>query len=119
LPGALVGSFAGFIMTLFQLENPTMVLSASQLLIIALLIAGTGLLLVLLLYGGLLKYGVAAIFPAAAANAIITSILVVFITWWMQSPTSASVIGLLIGVFVGAILCWLCRFEAWRSYAKT
>lgn len=109
LPGAVAGSFAGFIVTLFMLEHPDLVLTPQEQVLLALMIGVTAWLLILLLYGMLLQYGVAAILWPALLNALLSALLTVFVNLWLGRPEVASVLGLLIGVLVGALLCRFCR----------
>jgi hypothetical protein len=108
LPGAVAGSLAGLLMAAFELSRPAGALSPQQLVIIALLITIPALLLVLFLFG-LLHYGVGQILPAATLNALITTLLVVFLVHWLNMPAAAGILGLLVGVIVGALLCLFCR----------
>jgi len=118
LPGAVVGSFTGFLMAIFELERYGQPLAVQQLVVVGLMLGTGGLLLVLLLFGLILRYGVGQIFWPAVANALITAILVVLATYWLQMPAIAGFIGLLIGILVGAVLCWLCRIGEGRAHAK-
>lgn len=107
--GAIAGSLAGFLMALFLLENPTMMLNLQQLVMIGILLGITGLLWVLLFFGLLLQYGVGQIFWPAFANALAAAILTVLVAYWLEMPAAAGLVGLLIGILVGALLCWLCH----------
>lgn len=119
LTGAVVGSFTGFLMGLFALENPAMPLSPQQLFIMGLLVGVAGFLLVLYFLGTLLRYGVGAIFWPALANALATAILTVFVTHWLNNTIISGVIGLLIGILIGAALCRLCCVAKRSGDAQT
>jgi hypothetical protein len=118
LAGVIVGSFSGFVVAVFELENPAMVLASQQLVAIGLLLGVTGFLLVLYFLGLLMRYGVATIFWPALANALITALLTVFFTNWLHKPALEGLVGLLIGILVGALLCWLCHARERSTYAK-
>lgn len=119
LVGVIVGSFSGFVMTIFELENPMILLTPQQLVVIGLLLGTTGFLLVLYFVGLLLHYGVSAIFWPALANALVTAIATVFMTHWLMQPAISGLIGLFIGALIGAILCRFCRLTERSVYAKT
>jgi hypothetical protein len=108
LPGSVAGSLAGLLMSTFELARPSGPLSAQQLVIVALLITIPALLLVLFLFG-LLHYRVGQILPAATLNALITTMLVVFLVHWLNMPAVGGILGLVIGVLVGALLCLFCK----------
>jgi hypothetical protein len=118
LPGAVVGSFAGFVFGLIENEHPGQVFSAQQLVVIAVAIALVGLLLVLLLFGLILRYGINQIFWPASLNALVTSLAAVFVNWWLKMPAIAGLVGLVVGILVGALLCWFCWGAERRTYAK-
>lgn len=119
LPGAVIGAMTGFLMAIFLRAMPGQVLSPQQLVVAALLFGFVSLLLVLFLFGLLLQYGVAQIFPASLGNAALTSIVVVFVTYWMQMPPLGAFVGLLLGVLIGALLCWICGLDARRTRGAT
>lgn len=116
LPGAVGGSFAGFIVTLFMLEHPDLTLSPQEQVLLGLMIGMTGWLLILLLYGMILQYGVGAILWPSLLNALLSALLTVFVNLWLARPVVASLLGLLIGILVGALLCRFCRDVTGRQH---
>ena len=91
-----------------QLAHPGLVLSWADIVKVGILLGLLGWVVVLVVVGMWLRYGVRAIFLAALINAILTSVLAVYANNLIQRPTLASLIGLVVGVLVGAALCWLC-----------
>lgn len=116
LPGAVAGSFAGFIVTLFMLEHPDLTLSPQEQVLLGLMIGITAWLLILLLYGMILQYGIGAIMWPSLLNALLSALLTVFVNLWLARPPIASVLGLLIGILVGALLCRFCRDVTRRQH---
>lgn len=119
LPGAIIGAMTGFLMAMLLLAMPGLALSPQQLVVAGLLFGFVSLLLVLFLFGLLLQYGVAQIFAAALGNALVTAIVVVFVTYWMKMPALGGIVGLLLGVLIGAMLCWICGLDARRTRGAT
>src|SRR5262249_50092975 len=117
LPGAVAGSFAGFLFGIFQLENPGMPLTLRQLIIIGALLGLTGLLLVLFFFGMLLRYDMGQILWPALLNALLTATLAVIVNNWLSISALAGLVGMFVGIVVGALLCRLCRFKEGVTYA--
>ena len=116
LVGVVVGSFSGFLMSVLLLERPAATYTTQQLIVTGLLFGFTSFLLVLFLFGTLLRYVLHTFFAAALGNALVTTIVVVFVCYWMQMPALSGLMGLLIGVGIGSALCWLCGL---RSSARS
>ena len=108
LVGGLVGAITGFFFSLFQLQNPGLVLTVLQVLAMGIELGLLGWLFVLLVVGVWLHYGAGSIAFQALVNALLTSILVVFFNNLLQLPAVAVPIGMLIGILVGYLLCILC-----------
>jgi hypothetical protein len=113
--GAVVGSVAGFLFAILQLEHPALVLTPQQRVVIALLLAVAALLLVLFLFGVLLRYGVLQIFWGALLNALVTAQLTVWIDYSLDQPAISAIVGALVGVLVGFLLCRFCELLFARS----
>lgn len=119
LPGAVAGSFAGFLVTIFETEMPNTTLTPQQLAVMGVLFGAAGWLLILVLFGLILRYGVASIFWPSLVNALITALLTVFASSWLHVPAANGLTGLLIGIGLGAVLCWFCGLGQVRSVGKT
>ncbi len=109
LTGALVGAIAGFFFSLFQLQNPSLILIPSEILIIGILLGFVGWLFVLLVVGMWLHYGVRSISLQAFLNSMLTAIFTVYINNLIQIPAVAVIVGMIVGIIIGYLLCLLCR----------
>jgi len=120
LSGALSGAATGFFFGLlqFHLEAEGLPLSGSEIVVVALLLGLLGWVTVLVVVGVWLRYKMQAIALPALINAVLTSVLTVYVSNVIQLPALASLVGLLIGILVGAIFCWLCavlEIRWWRG----
>jgi len=108
LMGALIGALAGFLFSALMEEHPGYVFTTTELLQIALPLVVVCWLVVLLIVGVWLHYGVAAIAWPLLLNAFLTVLLTLWANNLIQMPVLAGLIGLLIGILVGSILCRFC-----------
>lgn len=108
LMGALIGALAGFLFSALMEEHPGYVFTTTELLQIALPLIVVCWLVVLLIVGVWLHYGVAAIAWPLLLNAFLTVLLTLWANNLIQMPVLAGLIGLLIGILVGSILCRFC-----------
>jgi len=108
LMGAIIGALAGFLFAALMEEHPGHVFTNAELLQIAVPLAIACWLVVLLIVGVWLHYGAAAIAWPLLLNAFVTVLLTVWANNLIQMPAIAGIIGLLIGILVGSILCRFC-----------
>ena len=108
LMGALIGVLAGFLFSALMEEHPGYTFTSAELLQIAIPLAIACWLVVLLIVGVWLHYGATAIAWPLLLNAFVTVLLTVWANNLIQMPALAAVIGLLIGVLVGTLLCRFC-----------
>jgi hypothetical protein len=111
LSGGIAGVIAGFFFSLLlmYLVATATTLPPAVLLRVALILALLGWLTLLLIIGLWLRYGMAAIAGQTLINALITSLLTVYVNNLIRLPALAPLIGLLLGILVGFILCRYCR----------
>jgi|SRR5215831_15014230 len=109
LVGAIIGSIAGFLFGMLQSQAGLPIFPMIDVLRIGLLLAILGWLIVLVVVGIWLRYGAPAIALQALVNGILTAVLTVYANNLIRQPVWATIIGLVIGILVGLILCWYCR----------
>ena len=110
LVGLVIGSIAGSLFGVFQFQSPLLTLTWQQVLVGGMLLGAVGFLYVLLLFGLWLRFGVGQIFLPALANGLITGVLTVAVNNLLHFPRVGAIVGLIIGILVGAALCWFCWF---------
>jgi hypothetical protein len=109
LAGGLAGVITGFIFSLFQVQNPTIVLTLQEVLLIAVVLALVAWLFLLLVIGIWLKYGVGPIALQTFVTALLTAIATVYLNNIIKLPYLAVILGWLIGILIGYLLCLFCR----------
>lgn len=110
LAGGIAGAVVGLLWGAYLYFHPTVVLTAPELLLIALLLGAAAWLWILLLIGVWLHYGAAAIAMPSLINAVSTAILTVFAVYAANLPHLAAPLGIAAGIAVGAILCRICAW---------
>lgn len=108
LNGALVGALAGFLYGAVLQEHATHMPTTAELLQMVALLTITCWLVVLLIVGLWLHYGASAIAWPLLLNAFVTVLLTVWINNLVRLPDIAGLIGLLVGILVGFVLCRFC-----------
>ena len=108
LNGALVGALAGFLCGALLEEHAAHVPTTAELLQIVALLTITCWLVVLLIVGLWLHYGASAIAWPLLLNAFVTVLLTVWLNNIIRIPEIAGLIGLLVGILVGFVLCRFC-----------
>ena len=108
LNGALVGALAGFLYGAVLEEHATHIPTTAELLQMVALLTITCWLVVLLIVGLWLHYGASAIALPLLLNAFVTVLLTVWINNQILIPEIAGLIGLLVGILVGFVLCRFC-----------
>jgi acid phosphatase family membrane protein YuiD len=106
LVGGMLGAITGLLFTAIQAPG---LYTNQDLLYISLALAFVSFLLVLLIAGGFCRYGVRSIFLGTLVNSLVTSVLTVFAAERVGFPPVTALLGLVIGILVGSILCRLCR----------
>lgn len=105
LAGGIVGAVAGFLFGLVLPLYPPSTLTLPDVLKAGVVLGLAGWLLVLMVIGVWLRYGMAAIAAPALVNALLTGVLTVAFNDLAQLPAAATLIGIVIGIFVGTVLC--------------
>jgi len=109
LAGGLAGVITGFVFSLFQVQNPTIVLTLQEVLLIAVVLGLVAWLFLLLVIGVWLKYGVGAIALQTFVTALLTAIATVYLNNIIKLPYLAVILGWLVGILIGYLLCLFCR----------
>jgi acid phosphatase family membrane protein YuiD len=109
LAGGIAGIITGFIFSLFQVQNPTLVLTLQELLLIAVVLGLVAWLFLLLVIGVWLKYGVGAIALQTFVTALLAAIATVYLNNIIKLPYLAVILGWLVGILIGYLLCLFCR----------
>ena len=106
--GAIAGVIVGFIFGLFQIQTPVPALALPDVVRVSLMLGIAAWIATLVIVGIWARYGIAAIFLPSLVNALVTSLLTVYIANSVRMPILALWIGMLVGTLVGALLCRLC-----------
>jgi hypothetical protein len=106
--GAIAGGLAGTVMGLAQAESPHQNLTVPEAWEIALVLGAAGWLVLLILVGLWFHYGLAKIALPALVNAMLTSIVTVFVCRALHIAYLDTLLGVLIGTLIGYLLCRLC-----------
>jgi hypothetical protein len=119
--GAIVGALVGLFFGLAQAEQDGSDLSFGQLLAIGGITGGISWAIILLVVGIWLRYGARAIALPSLVTSLVTSFLTVLFNDLVDEPSVASLIGLAVGVVVGALLCFICRplTDYWDCLKRT
>jgi hypothetical protein len=115
LNGALIGALAGFLFGALLLEHGSHTFTPAELLQIALLLALICWFVVLVIVGLWLHYGASAIAWPLLLNALLTCVFTVWFNNLIRIPELATIVGLLVGLIVGSLLCRFCR----RDFGRT
>ena len=106
--GAICGGLAGTVMGVYQGPPGAAVMTAAQALQVGLVLGFLGWIVLLLVIGAWLHYGASAIALPALVNALLSSVLTVFVCNALNMPFLDVLLGLVIGTLVGWLLCLLC-----------
>jgi hypothetical protein len=106
--GAIAGVIAGSQFALVEFAIPHVRFSASDLFRLAVLFGLAAWVVLLVITGLWLRYGVRAVVLQSLVNAILTSIIVVFIDNAVNIPALSGILGFFIGMALGAFLCRYC-----------
>lgn len=107
--GAIAGAFVGTVFGLLLVETAIPVITVTERIQIALILALVAWLCLLVVLASWLHYQFSAIVLPVLVNAVITAILTVFIAYVLKAfPYLAPIIGAIVGTLVGAILCRFC-----------
>lgn len=111
LAGALAGMPVGFLfgLYLFEIGSAGLPIPYGQLVQGSLLLAFFGWLFALLVLCSWLRYRFASVAWPALLNSVLTSLLTLFWLHALAIPALGTLVGLISGVLVGAIFCWICR----------
>jgi hypothetical protein len=115
--GAIAGAVAGALMGMAMGAIVPGGLTMAGIFEAAGMLAVAGWITVLILVGVWLRYGLAQIWAPAALNALLTALLTVWVNNLVRLPWAATLLGILAGVLVGAILCRLCG--PWGDLGKS
>ncbi|PYS99107.1 MAG: hypothetical protein DMF63_13640 [Acidobacteria bacterium] len=109
LAGGLAGVVTGFVFSLFQIQNPTIILTMPQIVQIAAVLGLVSWLFLLLVIGVWLKYGIKSIALQTFVTAFLTAFFTVYLSNLLNLPYLTVILGLLAGILIGYILCLFCR----------
>lgn len=109
MSGAIVGSQAGYFVGIVLLHLAPTTPTAQQLGVAGLILALMGWLVVLLLIGTWLGYGVRRIALPALLNALLVSFITVLLVNGLGLPGWGMLLGFLVGIVIGSLLCKWCR----------
>jgi hypothetical protein len=109
LVGAMIGIVAGTLLGLSQPALGAVMPPLNEVFTNSLLLALVGWITVVIVFGVWLHYGIAAIAPPAAVNAIITAFLTTWLDLKVHHPSISPLLGMLVGILVGLLLCQFCR----------
>src|SRR5947208_11702479 len=98
LAGGLAGVITGFIFSLFQVQNPTIVLTVQEVLLVAVVLGLVAWLFVLLVIGVWLKYGAGTIALQTFVTALLTALATVYLNNIIKLPYLAVILGWLAGI---------------------
>jgi hypothetical protein len=111
--GGIVGTIAGVVYGLVRDDFTSR--PAGKLLLGALILAGVGWAVVLFVIGVLFRYGVLSIALPSLVTALLTAIATVFLVDLDGLWTVGALLGLVVGLLIGAILCELCEWlSRWK-----
>ena len=109
LAGGVAGIITGFVFSLFQVQNPTIVLTIQQILQIAAILGLISWLFLLLVIGVWLKYGIPSIALQTFVTAFLTAFFTVYLSNVINLPYLTVILGWLVGILIGYLLCLFCR----------
>ncbi|HKB01527.1 MAG TPA: hypothetical protein VKD90_04865 [Gemmataceae bacterium] len=109
LVGGLVGAIVGFLFSAVQSHFGNAPVSAAECLQLAGLFGLFAWLFVLVLVGSWLGYGFRAVAVPTLVTAAATTLAVVFALNRLRVPDWGALLGLVIGLLVGWLLCRLCQ----------
>jgi hypothetical protein len=111
MAGAIVGSLAGYFFGIVLLHVAPIGPTPQERGVAALVLAVFGWINVLVLIGWWLGYGIKNIALPALINAVLVSFLTVFIVNALGLPGWGMLLGFIIGIVVGTLLCQWCRMR--------
>jgi hypothetical protein len=109
LAGGLVGVITGFFTGLYEIGNPTLVLSGGDQVRLGLALGLVGWLVVLFILAAWFRYRLGGIALPALVTALLTGVITVLILEALHLPALSVPIGLVAGIAIGFVLCAACR----------
>ena len=109
LVGGMIGVIVGTFMGLTQDSLGAAMPPLSDVLVHSLLLAVIAWAFVVLLFGVWLRYDIAQIAAPALVNAVLTSFFTMWLNLLIRVTWLAPLIGLVVGILIGLILCRFCR----------
>jgi hypothetical protein len=118
LSAAVVGAFSGMVIGLAVLERPESTLGGVEALRVGLLLGAVGWVIILLVVGLWLHYGVRDIALYALGSSLLTAVISTYACLVIATAELFPIVGLVIGLLIGALLCWICptRFTEWGHF---
>ena len=113
LAGGFAGSVSGGLFGIVLSGYPQHILTPLAQLYAGLALGAVAWIAVVLIFGACLRYGVSQIAAQAFVNAMLTSIFTVFLAYALHIAWLATILGILVGIVVGSILCRFCRTVEW------
>jgi hypothetical protein len=112
--GLIVGAVVGAILTLLDwVHEGKLELSGGEILAIVAMLAAFAWLVLLFVFVGALRLPFVAVALPALVNALLAVVVTVLIAYVLDAFGLTWLIGPLVGLLVGMLLCYLAR--AWRS----
>ncbi len=109
LAGGLAGVISGFVFSLFQVQNPTILLTIQQIFQIAVVLGLIAWLCLLLVIGIWLKYGIGSIALQTFVTSFLTAFFTVYLSDIVNLPYLTVILGWVVGILIGYLLCMFCR----------
>ena len=105
--GVIIGAGAGLALTLLDIAQGGLMLTAQEAFWIALILAGVMWLVILFLLCVFVRMTLRSIFFPTLINSLLTCIATVFVVRYLHAYHIAWLIGIMVGLLVGALLCRL------------
>jgi hypothetical protein len=118
LSAAVVGVFSGIVIGLAVLERPESTLGGVEAFRVGLLLGAVGWVIILLVVRLWLHYGVRDIALYALGSSLLTAVISTYACLAIATAELFPILGLVIGLLIGALLCWICptRFTEWGHF---
>lgn len=108
--GMIVGIVTGFALTLLDLIEEGLELTAQDALLLWLITAGFGWLMLLFVFVVLVHWTLDSVVLPTVVNSLLVTGLTVLICWVAELFPIAWLVGVLVGLLIGFLLCSLYRF---------
>lgn len=107
--GGIAGLITGTLFGIILWQNQAVAFAPADTFYIGLMLGFAAWLFILLAVGVWMRYGVSAIAFRSLMNALLTSIITVYLCNAILLPGICFIIGLLVGIIIGTFFCYLCN----------